>query len=112
MNRVAGIASYGIPYPVFAFSGLLVWSLFSSGLLRSAESLVSSAQLVSKVYFPRLTLPLAAACSYLIDFLVGCVFLAEGIQKFLFSESLGVGRFIKIGIPAPEIARSSFRLRL
>ncbi len=39
----------------------------------------------------------------LIRLIVGCVFLSEGIQKFLFSDSLGVGRFIKIGIPAPEV---------
>jgi putative oxidoreductase len=43
------------------------------------------------------------AAIFFIRAMVGCVFLSEGIQKFLFSESLGVGRFIKIGIPAPEI---------
>ena len=76
LNRVAGIASYGIPYAVFSFSGLLVWTLFAQGLLRSAESLLSSAQMVSKVYFPRLALPIAAACSYVVDFIVGSVLLA------------------------------------
>ena len=40
---------------------------------------------------------------FLARLMVGCVFLSEGIQKFLFSDSLGVGRFVKIGIPAPEI---------
>jgi lipopolysaccharide transport system permease protein len=75
LNRVAGIASYGVAYPVFAFAGLVVWTLFAQGLLRSAESLVSGAQLVSKVYFPRLILPIAATCSYLIDFLIGLVLL-------------------------------------
>jgi putative oxidoreductase len=43
------------------------------------------------------------AAIFFIRVMVGCVFLSEGVQKFLFSESLGVGRFIKIGIPAPEI---------
>jgi putative oxidoreductase len=43
------------------------------------------------------------AAIFFIRVMVGCVFLSEGIQKFLFSESLGVGRFVKIGIPAPEI---------
>jgi len=71
LNRVAGIASYGVAYPVFAFAGLVVWTLFAQGLLRSAESLVSGSQLVSKVYFPRLVLPIAATCSYLVDFLIG-----------------------------------------
>src|SRR5205823_11458064 len=75
LNRIAGIASYGVAYPVFALAGLMVWTLFAQGLLRSAESLLSSAHLVSKVYFPRLVLPLAAACSYVVDFLIGMVFL-------------------------------------
>lgn len=43
------------------------------------------------------------AAALLVRLIVGCVFLSEGIQKFLFSESLGVGRFAKIGIPAPEV---------
>ena len=75
LNRVAGISSYGDPYPVFAFSGLLVWTLLRKVCCRSAESLLSSAQMVSKVYFPRLVLPIASACSYVIDFMVGSVLL-------------------------------------
>ena len=75
LNRIAGISSYGVAYPVFSFSGLVVWTLFAQGLIRSAESLLSSAQMVSKVYFPRLVLPIAAACSYVIDFIVGSVLL-------------------------------------
>jgi lipopolysaccharide transport system permease protein len=75
LNRIAGIASYGVAYPVFAFAGLIVWTLFAQGLLRSSESLVSGSALVSKVYFPRLVLPIAATCSYLIDFVIGLGFL-------------------------------------
>src|SRR6478672_7216056 len=47
LNRVAGIASYSVPYPVFVLAGLIVWTLFAQGLLRAAESLVSSSHLVS-----------------------------------------------------------------
>lgn len=75
LNRVAGIASYGIAYPVFAFSGLLVWTLFAQGFARASDSMLNSSQMVSKVYFPRLTLPFAAACSFIIDFAIGSIFL-------------------------------------
>ena len=53
--------------------------------------------------FKRIAATHAPAAVLLVRLMVGAVFLSEGIQKFLFSESLGVGRFIKIGIPAPEI---------
>jgi lipopolysaccharide transport system permease protein len=71
-NRYAGIASGSeLPYPVFCFSGLVVWTLFSSGLSHASESLVNSANLVTKVYFPRAVLPLASIGSSLVDFVIG-----------------------------------------
>jgi lipopolysaccharide transport system permease protein len=76
LNRVAGIASYGIPYPVFAAAGLVPWTLFSQGLLLSSSSLVDSAPLIGKVYFPRLVLPIAAACSFLLDYVIALGLLA------------------------------------
>ena len=76
LNRVAGIASYGVAYPVFAAAGLVPWTLFSQGLLLSSSSLVDSSALIGKVYFPRLVLPLAAACSFLLDYAIGLVLLA------------------------------------
>jgi lipopolysaccharide transport system permease protein len=58
------------PYPVFCLAGLLPWTLFAAALSRSSTSLVQSAQLLSKVYFPRLVIPLAAAIPSLLDFAV------------------------------------------
>jgi lipopolysaccharide transport system permease protein len=75
LNRVAGVYSYGVPYAVFALAGIVPWMLFSRALLTSSGSLVENANLVSKVYFPRLALPIAAASSYLIDFAVSLVVL-------------------------------------
>ncbi len=75
-NRFAGIHSGSdLPYPVFCFSGLLVWTLFSSGLAHASESLVVSSNLVTKVYFPRVVLPLAAIGTALVDFVIGFVLL-------------------------------------
>src|SRR5438874_3443931 len=73
-NRFAGIHSGSeLPYPVFCFSGLVVWTLFASGLAHASESLVASSNLVTKVYFPRAVLPLAAVGSALVDFAIGFV---------------------------------------
>ena len=70
-HRLAGIdGDLGVPYPVFCFSGLTVWLLFAGGLTRSSESLVESANLVTKVYFPRVIVPLAATVAALLDFAV------------------------------------------
>jgi lipopolysaccharide transport system permease protein len=69
-GRLAGLPSGGVPYPLLVLSGLLPWQLFANGLTGSAGSLVSNANLVSKVYFPRLIIPLAALAVALIDFVV------------------------------------------
>jgi lipopolysaccharide transport system permease protein len=73
-NRFAGIHSGSeIPYPVFCFSGLVVWTLFAAGLAHASDSLVSGSNLVTKVYFPRAVLPLASIGSALVDFAIGFV---------------------------------------
>jgi lipopolysaccharide transport system permease protein len=66
----ARMPSEGIPYPLFALCGLLPWSYFSQALGRSSVGLVTNANLISKVYFPRLILPIASAATPLVDFLL------------------------------------------
>ena len=66
-GNFARIPSDGIPYPVFAFSALLPWSYFSQALARSSNSLVNSSNLVTKIYFPRLLIPLAASVAPVVD---------------------------------------------
>ncbi len=70
-----------VPYPVFAFAGLLPWNYFASALTRSSTSVVNSANLLTKIYFPRLVIPLAAVLSGLVDFAVASVVFA-GIMLF------------------------------
>src|SRR5579872_5379119 len=74
-GRFAKIPSDGLPYPIFMFSALLPWTLFASSLTRAGESVVGSANLISKIYFPRLILPLASILSPLLDFAVSFVVL-------------------------------------
>jgi lipopolysaccharide transport system permease protein len=75
-GRLAGIPSDGVPYPLFAYAGLLVWTFFAQGLTQSSASVVGSASLITKVYFPRLVIPLAAVLSGLLDLAVATPLLA------------------------------------
>jgi lipopolysaccharide transport system permease protein len=65
---VAKIPSDGLPYPIFAFAALLPWNYFAGAFSKAGTSLVNSAHLISKVYFPRLVIPIAAAAAGLVDF--------------------------------------------
>ena len=69
-GRVAKLPSDGAPYLLFVFCGLTVWTFFSQALQRAGNSLVRNSQLVSKVYFPRLILPLAHTLGAIVDFIV------------------------------------------
>jgi lipopolysaccharide transport system permease protein len=74
-GNFAQISSEGIPYPLFSFAALIPWGLFSEGLTRSTMGMVSNAHIMTKVYFPRLIVPLAAILSPLIDFVIAMVIL-------------------------------------
>lgn len=67
-GRLAKLPSDGLPYPLFSFCALLPWTLFSRALSESSNSLVTNSNLISKVYFPRLVIPIAAILAGLIDF--------------------------------------------
>ena len=70
------VPSNGLPYPIFAYTGLLPWQYFASAFSRTSTNLVDSANLITKVYFPRLTIPLSSVLSNLVDFGVGLMVLA------------------------------------
>jgi lipopolysaccharide transport system permease protein len=74
-GRLAGLDSAGIPYPLFALAGLVPWTFFSNSITASGNSLVGSANLITKVYFPRLIVPAAAMLGCLVDFLLGFMML-------------------------------------
>ena len=67
-GRLAGIPSDGLPYPIFAYCALLPWQLFSHAMMESGNSLVANQNLITKVYFPRLVIPLSAVLAGLVDF--------------------------------------------
>src|SRR5271165_5290021 len=69
-GRLANMPSDGYPYPVFVYSALVPWTFFANAIASSSNSLVGSAHLVSKVYFPRLIIPLSAVGAGIVDFAV------------------------------------------
>src|SRR5271165_2549368 len=81
-GRFAKVPSDGIPYPVFAYVGLLPWQLFAYSLTESANSLVSNQNLIKKVYFPRLVIPLSAILAGLVDFAIAFVVLLGLFWKY------------------------------
>jgi lipopolysaccharide transport system permease protein len=67
-GKLAKIPSDGVPYPIFSYTALVPWTFFANGLGQSANSLVGSAQLIKKVYFPRLTIPISTVLGGVVDF--------------------------------------------
>jgi lipopolysaccharide transport system permease protein len=75
-GRLVRVPSDGVPYPLFAFAGLLPWTFLASAATVSGTSLVNSAHLITKVYFPRLLVPTAAVAAALLDFAITLIVLA------------------------------------
>jgi lipopolysaccharide transport system permease protein len=69
-QKIINIETPGIPYPVFAYSGLIFWGLFSSGISGSGESMISNSNIIRKVYFPRIIIPSSAVIVALFDFFI------------------------------------------
>jgi len=74
-GRLGKIPSDGIPYPIFSFAALVPWTFFAQGLGQASNSLVGSANLIKKVYFPRLAIPIASVSSGIIDFSIAFIML-------------------------------------
>lgn len=89
-GKMAKVPSDGIPYPIFVYSGLLAWTYFSNALTASGNSLVGSRNLITKVYFPRLLVPGAAALAGLVDFAIASLVMAGMMVYYRFVPGWGV----------------------
>lgn len=87
LGHFARVPSAGIPYLLLVFSGLVPWMFFSSAVVSSGNSVVGSAHLITKVYFPRLIVPLAAIGGRLVDFAIS--FLVVAVLMYYYGVSLG-----------------------
>ena len=75
-GRMVGVESNGVPYALFSFAALVPWTYFANSLSEATNSLISNANMISKVYFPRVILPLSAVASKLVDFAIAMAMLA------------------------------------
>lgn len=88
-GRLAHVPSEGRPYPIFVFAGLLPWNFFNTAVTSSGNSLVGSSPLITKVYFPRVLIPLAAVGAALVDFAIASVVL--GCMMVYYQVGVGIG---------------------
>jgi lipopolysaccharide transport system permease protein len=89
-GNLAKIPSEGAPYPLFVLAALLPWTLFAEGLTRSTTSMVTNANIMTKVYFPRLIMPISSIVSPLVDFAVSLVILFIVMAYYGFVPTLNI----------------------
>jgi len=90
LGVIVRVPSDGVPYPIFAYAGLLLWTFFSGAISGSGNSLVGNAHLITKVYFPRLLVPLASILARMVDLLVALVMLIGLMIYFRVGVSTGL----------------------
>jgi lipopolysaccharide transport system permease protein len=81
-SRLTAVAPIGVPYPIFALIGLVAWTYVAGAVAGAAESLIANPTLITKVYFPRLAIPLAPVGAGLLDFVVSAVLLILGLLYY------------------------------
>lgn len=86
--RFGGVAATGVPYPLFALIGLVTWTYVSSAISAASDSLIANPTLVTKVYFPRLVIPLAPVGAGLVDLVIAAVLLIAGLLYYGIVPSL------------------------
>ena len=84
-GRIARLPSDGVPYPILVFSAMLPWHFFASAVAEGSSSLIENANIISKVYFPRLIVPASAVVVSLVDFLISLALLALLMAWYQFS---------------------------
>ena len=89
-GNLAKLPSDGVPYPIFSYAATLPWSFFAAALTVSARSMLTSGSMVSKIYFPRIIVPLSSVFANLVDFLVGAVIMVGFLFFYHITPSLNM----------------------
>jgi lipopolysaccharide transport system permease protein len=89
-GRLAKIPSEGLPYPLFSYAALLPWTLFSEGIARSTNSMITNANIMTKVYYPRLIMPISGILSPLIDFTIAFIILLGMMLYYGFIPTINI----------------------
>jgi lipopolysaccharide transport system permease protein len=109
MSKLVRVPSDGVPYPLFAYAGLLPWIFFSNSVSTSTYSLISNSYIITKVYFPRLIIPAAIVGVRLVDFMVASVVLIGLMPAYGVSVKAGI---LLLPLLVGEIALLTFALSL
>jgi lipopolysaccharide transport system permease protein len=102
-GRIANLPSYGLPYPILVFAAMLPWQFFANAVAESSNSLIENANMLSKVYFPRLTIPTSSVIVSLVDFLISLAILFVMMVWYQFLPSwrfIALPVFLMIAIQA------------
>ncbi|MEW5798824.1 MAG: ABC transporter permease [Bacteroidota bacterium] len=89
-NKLIGFSVEGVPYLLFTFCGVVAWNFFAEGVSGASQSLLSNANLISKVYFPRVIIPAAAILSGLVDFAIAFILAVVLMVYFQFAPSITI----------------------
>lgn len=98
-GKLANMPSDNVPYPLFSFSGLILWTMFTTALSSASNSMVGSAHLIAKVYFPRLIVPIASTLTTYLDYLIAWVmlWLLFAVFRFVPSWAIVFSPFLALG---------------
>jgi lipopolysaccharide transport system permease protein len=99
LGRMIHLPSDNLPYPVFVYAGMVLWQLFAQGLTESSNSIVNNERLISKVYFPRLLVPLSAILASLLDFVISLIVLVLFLVYFRIAPTGAVVLFPLFVLP-------------
>lgn len=89
-GRLAGMPSDNIPYPIFSYAALVPWTFFANSINQASNSLVNHAEMIKKIYFPRLTMPIAALLGGLVDFLLAFIILLGMMLYYGFVPTINI----------------------
>jgi homopolymeric O-antigen transport system permease protein len=103
-GRLIGLRSDGAPYALFCFAGLVLWTYITQAVIAASSSVVSNSQLIEKVYFPRLAIPVAAALAGLLDFSISFAMLFVMMLSFGYPPSIGSVLCIPLALIAAVLA--------
>jgi lipopolysaccharide transport system permease protein len=89
-GRLAGVDTGNLPYQLFAYAGLLPWTFFETAIANAGNSVVGSERLITKIYFPRLAIPLASVGASVVDFVIACGLLAALMVWYHVAPGIGI----------------------
>jgi lipopolysaccharide transport system permease protein len=87
-GKFVGVPSDGAPYPIFVYAGLVFWMLFSSGLTSASGAFVSNERILTKIYFPRIILPISSILTNVVDFLIATIILFGMMVYFKYTPNM------------------------